>query len=214
MQSEQFGQLTFNEAFPSGSLPHPPRARHRHDYEKNFKRLTPSSAAAAGEDPHRPHPRVRRRRKPTTGPSRINHEISTVQQMLKRAGLWAPIASWYEPLPLPRTGPGIALEPPRKSTSSPWPATRSALARGLLLLADHGEHDRRSGRDPHAAAADIDLDERVLHVRDGAKNKYRVRALPLNDDALWALQQLVERAGPKGASSPTTTCCPRARGIR
>jgi hypothetical protein len=45
------------------------------------------------------------------GPSRINHELNTVSQILDRVNLWEPIKRGYDPLPLPRSSPGIALEP-------------------------------------------------------------------------------------------------------
>jgi integrase len=49
---------------------------------------------------------------------------------------------------------------------------------------------------------DVDLIGRVLNIRDGVKNKYRMRAIPLNDEAHWALQQLVRRAESKGCIMP------------
>jgi hypothetical protein len=50
-------------------------------------------------------------RKATCGPSRLNHEISTLQQILKRAGLWEEIRKYYEPLRLNDPSVGMALEP-------------------------------------------------------------------------------------------------------
>jgi hypothetical protein len=39
-------------------------------------------------------------------------------------------------------------------------------------------------------------------VREGAKNQYRVRRVPLNETAYWAVSQLLERAKDKGCSLP------------
>jgi hypothetical protein len=88
MQSEQFGQLTFGEAFQLWL-----RSRTRlspasvHEYDKNFKRLSPFFGVLRLNEIHIGHIREYvDARRPIAGASRINHEISTVQQMLKRAG--------------------------------------------------------------------------------------------------------------------------------
>jgi integrase len=214
MQSVEFPQQTFNEAFPLWIASRTRIApATKHDYEKNFKRLTGFFGAMPLAKIHIGHIREYvESRKPTTGPSRINHEISTLQQMLKRAGLWGAIAAWYEPLALPRTGPGIALEVAEEEhlfavarTRSRW---RVAYYAALITAnTTAGPEEIRM-----LQLKDINLTERVLHVRDGAKNKYRVRALPLNDDALWAVQQLVERAGTKGAVEPDHYLLPSREG--
>src|SRR5262249_9764854 len=50
---------------------------------------------------------------------------------------------------------------------------------------------------------DVDLmNQRITIRRDSAKNKYRVRKIPLVAGAAWAAQKLVEIAATKGATSP------------
>jgi len=41
----------------------------------------------------------------------VNHELSMVQQMLKRIHRWSDVESHYEALPLPKESPGRALSP-------------------------------------------------------------------------------------------------------
>jgi integrase len=204
MQSEHFGQLVFSKAFPlwiSSRTRIAPATRH--DYEKNYKRLLPFFGELKLAEVHIGHIREYvDARKLTTGASRINHEISTLQQMLKRAGLWAPIASWYEPLPLPRSGPGIALEPAEEehlfAIARSRPRWRVAYYCALITAnTTAGPEEIRM-----LQRQDVNLIERIIHVRDGAKNKYRVRAIPLNDDALWAVTQLLDRGAGKGATEP------------
>ncbi len=51
---------------------------------------------------------------------------------------------------------------------------------------------------------DICLGDRVVLVRKGsAKNKYRIRTIPLGSkDSVWALEQLIERARSLGSTAP------------
>jgi integrase len=46
---------------------------------------------------------------------------------------------------------------------------------------------------------DIDVAAQTITVREGAKNKYRERTVELNDDALWAVSELLKRAAKMGA---------------
>jgi hypothetical protein len=49
---------------------------------------------------------------------------------------------------------------------------------------------------------DIDTNDWVLTVREGAKNDDRVRHIPLNDEAQWAMTELLKTAKRKGAYLP------------
>ncbi len=56
------------------------------------------------------------------GPSRVNHDLNTLSQILARAGLWAPITPYYKPLKLPRPKRCVRRSPTnRKKLSSRWP---------------------------------------------------------------------------------------------
>jgi integrase len=55
---------------------------------------------------------------------------------------------------------------------------------------------------------DIDLQTKTLYVRVG-KNKFRVRAIPLNRTATWAVERLAERAHELGATAPEHYLIPR-----
>jgi len=58
---------------------------------------------------------------------------------------------------------------------------------------------------------DVLLEDRIIQIpRAGAKNKYRMRAIPLvTDDAVWALEQLLTRARSLGACQPSHYLFPR-----
>lgn len=154
----------------------------------------------------------RKKRQETAGPSTINHEISALQQILKKAGLWeANFKPWYEPLPLPKTGPGRALEPDQERRL--WEAAKSrgrwrvAYCCSLITAnttAGPGEVRNLRLKDVH-----LDANPPAIYVREGAKNQYRERTLPLNENALWAVKQLLELAKAKGATGPDHYLLPR-----
>lgn len=58
---------------------------------------------------------------------------------------------------------------------------------------------------------DVLLADRILQVpRAGAKNKYRMRAIPLvSEDAMWAMEGLLARARELGATAPSHYLFPR-----
>jgi len=137
-----------------------------------------------------------------TEPDTINHELSVIQQLLKKAGRWHLIRDLYEPLPVPNYEVGKALteEQERRlfEVASSNPRWRVAyLAAKLTAHTTAGPSEIK-----HLRLRDVDLERREITVREGTKNKYRVRLVPLNDDAYWAASQLLERAKAKGASDP------------
>jgi len=64
----------------------------------------------------------------------------------------------------------------------------------------------------HLRLRDVQLDPPTIHITEGVKNEYRVRMIPLNDPAAWALKQLLKRAKELGSSEPDHYLLPhRAR---
>ncbi len=141
--------------------------------------------------------------KQKAGASRINHELSTLGQILRRGSLWASIEPGYEPLRLPRFQPPRALTPEQEqrlfavaSGRTEWAAAYYA---GILAV-----HTTASGCELRGLrVADMDLLNRILSVRrESAKNQFRVRPIPLNNAATWAGERLLERAARLGAREP------------
>ena len=144
----------------------------------------------------------REQRQLRAGPSLINHEINALKQIMERSGLWAPIAKFYKPLRIPKSGPGQAL----LEEEALWllerarsrPKWRVAYLASLLSANTAcGPGEIRKLR-----IKDVDLSEPVINIVQGAKNDYRVRPVPLNMDALWAVKNLLELATTKGAHLP------------
>ena len=137
------------------------------------------------------------------GPFAINHECGVLQQVLKRAGLWFSIGPYYQPLPLPKEQRGRVLsEAERKrlflvAQSNPgWEA--------VYLFALISVNTTAGPKETYTLRLkDIDLERRIMTVQpEGAKNSYRARPIPLNDEALYAAKLALARARRLGAFTP------------
>jgi integrase len=131
--------------------------------------------------------------------SSINKETSVLQQMLKRVGRWPEIAGDFQPLPQPKNqdeaGRCISDEEEtrffRVGLAHPaWCVAAWASLLSVNTTAGPGEM-------LHLKLADVDTTSK-LTIRvapEGAKNRRgRVRNIPLNESALWAVKQLEARA--------------------
>jgi integrase len=140
----------------------------------------------------------------TAGPGLINHEVNCLSQILASAGLWAPIAKFYKPLRIPNRGPGQALVQEEAlwllevaSYKKKWKV--AYLGSMLSVNTTCGPGELRNLR-----IKDVNKDRMppTIDVVEGAKNEYRVRSVPLNADAFWAIQELLLLAAEKGAYLP------------
>jgi len=148
----------------------------------------------------------------TAGPGLINHEISALGQILDKAGLWAAIEKFYKPLRVRKTGPGQALLEEEAlwllevaSTKKRWQVAYLGSMVSANTACGPGEIRKLKLRD-------VDLHDGIISVVEGAKNDYRVRTIPLNADAKWAVAKLMELALEKGSHKPDHYLIPgRAR---
>jgi integrase len=136
------------------------------------------------------------------GASRINHELNTLSQILNRAGLWAPMASHYKPLPLPvpSVGSALAFEDEQKLFRIAASNPRWKVAYCCALIT--ANTTAGPGEIRHLRIRNVEMNPPTLHIEEGVKNEYRKRSLPLNAPAAWAVQQLIDRARKNGATEP------------
>jgi integrase len=127
------------------------------------------------------------------GHGRINMELSTLQQVLKEAKLWAAIEPFYRPMPTSQRGSGRSAnkEDEQKLLDIAFRNRRRRLAAHCVRImlrcgVGFGELSRIKRRD-------VDLKERVFEVVEGAKNKDRERLIPLSDEAFESMAWLIER---------------------
>jgi integrase len=139
------------------------------------------------------------------GPSLINHEMSVVQQVLKMAKLWGPIADVYQPLPLPPITKKKVLDDAEEHHLFAVAASRPEWYLALLAA--------RLTRNTTAAGCelrnlrfeDVILDAgepRIVISSATAKNQFRGRTIPLNATALGTMRLCIERANKLGSHLP------------
>jgi integrase len=138
------------------------------------------------------------------GPICINHELNTLSQILARAGLWAPIAQHYRPLKIPKATIGRALEASEEERLWRLAASRPRWRLAYLCSLITANTTAGPGEIRNLRLRDVVLSKEFPHlqVTEGTKNEYRIRDLPLNASALYAVEQLLKRAKKKGAVLP------------
>jgi integrase len=138
------------------------------------------------------------------GHNTINREVEIVRSILRAADLWEPIGRHYKPLPETKLSPGQALTPEEMqrlfeigTSKSRWDVALQCVIISACTTCGPGEVC-------HLRLCDIYVDASVPHIviRRGAKNKFRLRELALNDLALAAIKKLMKRAASKGAVLP------------
>lgn len=144
----------------------------------------------------------RKGRQVTAGAARINHEVQTLGQILDMAGLWKPIERVYKPMRLPKTGPGQALLEVEAEHLFNVASRKSRWRLAYLCELISANTTCGPGEIKNLRLRDIDLQDGTIYVLGGAKNDNRIRTIPLNTDALWAMEQLLEMAEAKGSVLP------------
>jgi integrase len=125
--------------------------------------------------------------------TKINFELSALQQVLKEAGCWKSIAELYRPLPVPKNRRGQSITPAQEALLREIAASRpkwrlAANCMTVMLSTTMGFGELR-----YLRRRDVDLQRRCITVRDGAKNDARDRTIPLNRGAYDAMCWIVDR---------------------
>ncbi len=140
----------------------------------------------------------------TVGPVTINHECSIIQQIRKRIGTWHLLAGDYQPLPLSgeEVGRCITDEEEAAFFRVGLSAPQFKVAAWCSLLSVNTTAG--PGEMLHMKLSDVDVrDKMTIRINhEGAKNKYRIRTIPLTESALWAARLLLARAKDCGAYLP------------
>lgn len=138
------------------------------------------------------------------GPVAVNHELTVLVQILKRAGLWGNLAPHYQPLTIPRSTRGMALTAEqearlfREATLNP----RWRVAYWCALISANTTAGPGEIRALRIKDVMLNADPPCIHIREGIKNKHRDRYIPLNAEAKFAALQLMTRARKMGAELP------------
>ena len=196
-------QLPFTEACEGWLETRKPyiSAKTHHEYSLNIKTL----GAFFGElrlpeidgDLLRAYQKMRQQK---CGAFSINHECGVLLQIRKRIGL--PLED-YQPLPLPKTERGKVLSDEQRTRllrlaqSNPnWEA--AYLFAVIAVNTSAGPKEAATLR-----LKDVDLERAVIRIQPhGAKNVFRIRTIPLNDESLEGARLALERAKRLGATEP------------
>jgi integrase len=149
--------------------------------------------------------RFQMKRLETVGSKTVNNELLVLTAVLKGARLWAPLQESYDPLVVPKRGPGKALTP--EQTAQLIATARSNEAWFVALCATVLAYATgcRSGEIKTLRLGDVVLDGDQPHLRLMAEDTKgrRDREPALNDLGKWAVGQLTQRATILGAIEPT-----------
>jgi integrase len=138
------------------------------------------------------------------GPSLINHELGALAHILKLAGLWMPLSPYYERLPEKNwTHPKVltaeeedrffrfaASKPRWRTAYNSARLTSNSTISGCELRTLRLENLRLNHVPP------------TVNVSETAKNKHRMRTVPLNETALTAIRDLLLLARERGSTEP------------
>lgn len=153
----------------------------------------------------------RKGRQKTAGAWCINHEITTLKQIMEMADLWDIIAKHYKPMKA-------------ESTRQPYVPTADEEERFFRVVAKAVWSGQKPGWEPAYLACSLTnntsaygCELRFLQLRhifldhippkihipdDKVKNEFRARVIPLNPVALKQIVRLVDRAKAMGAYKP------------
>lgn len=140
------------------------------------------------------------------GHSRVNHEISTLGQMLRHCRLWQKLQPFYFPLPVQSWSPRTILSEEEEEQlfqiASRHPEMRLAyLVAAITANTGAAGIELRGLRLKHlflpaGAIAEIYIPE------DSVKNNARPRKIALNPTARWAVEECLKRALKLGSADP------------
>jgi integrase len=138
------------------------------------------------------------------GSSLINHELGALAQILKLAGLWVFISNYYERLPEKDSGIPKVLTPEEEDRffrfAASKPRWRTAYNSARLTA-----NSTLSGCELRMLRLEnvrLDQTPPIINVAGEAKNKHRLRAVPLNDTALAAIREMLVIAHERGSVEP------------
>ena len=138
------------------------------------------------------------------GPSLINHELGALAQVLNLADLWHPISQYYERLPERNWAPPKVLTAEQEARFFRF-ASRKAEWKTASDSARLTSNSTISGCELRTLRLEnlrLDRDPPAINVPETAKNRHRVRGVPLNATALAAVRDLLALAKERGAVEP------------
>jgi site-specific recombinase XerD len=148
-------------------------------------------------------------------PLTANREIGVFQLVMKEFDQWARLQSRYKPLRVPqhRSGHSLTEEEEERLKTVAFSKKKWRLAAHCMVVMMNttmGFGELRQLR-----RRDVDMARPCVTVREGAKNEYRQRTIPLNAAARESMEYILKRWAEIGGSSAEHYILPhRPRGQR
>jgi integrase len=160
--------------------------------------------------------RYTRGRKAGAGAGKINQELDVLRRILQRAGSWT-VALQDEYMPLQKREADVqramTLEEQTRFLSLAARNPRWALVYWYAVLALRTTLSTNEERG--LRLQDINLEQSIIMIRsESAKNRSRIRTIPLQDDAFEAVKFLLARAESLGSILPQHYLFPFGVGLR
>lgn len=146
----------------------------------------------------------RMERSEQAGPNKIIQEENVLIAILKRGGCWSPeMAEQYVAVQRVESDIPQALTPQEQAH---WLATANSKEEwrlvywySVIAFATTASNCELRG----LRLQDVNLYQQLVTIQaPHAKNKFRIRSIPLPPDALWAMERLIERARSCGSRLP------------
>ncbi len=172
------------------------------NYRVSLRPLTAYLGDVLVKDIHIGHIRsYQAERSKTVASYTLNGEVCVLQMILKEARCWKPLADLYKPIrgPKRRGGHSISAEQERilREVAFTKPKWRLAAHCMMVMLST----TMGFGELRHVRRRDVDMHRKCITVRDGAKNDYRDRTIPMNaaayDSMCWMLDRWSDLGGQK-----------------
>lgn len=169
----------------------------RHLGDTHIGQITPDSLAVY----------IQKRKAEKIANRTINIELGSVRRILKQFKLWHIVGDGYRPLP-ERRDIGRALSPGEELKLFSVAATRAEWSVAFWVSMLTANTSAAGVELRNLRLRDVDLGNKTLFVKVG-KNRFRVRAIPMNRTATWAVEQLLQRAHGLGCKEPDHYLIPR-----
>lgn len=135
-------------------------------------------------------------------PASINHDLNTLSQILRKAGLWQPIAEHYRSLPVPRQPKPRVLTDKQENDFFELAASdrRWYLAYLEASLSNNTTAYGVELRLMQLSDIDMEAEPPTITVPLNVKNEHRPRVIPLNERGRIMVMGMLDRAKSLGAS--------------
>lgn len=176
-----------------------------HCYEDYLARLDKFFGPIPLQDIHIGHiQEYQRTYKKVYHPASVNHDINTLSQMLRKAGLWAAMEEYYRALPLPEVDPPKVMGESEEDRFFEFASKNkdSLLAYWVASLTNNSTASGKELRMLQLQAIDLQSDPPFFKVPKNMKNQNRPRVIPLNEKGADIMGRMVEEAARRGSTQP------------